>query len=193
VRQLRDPNAGEFTPANITSTLLTASVDTLLAGHYGGDYYTSSIVSKIIHLREQQLFRRVGKNLKELDTFTEIVLNGCPDIADVINEGNRSFDEFLELLKKGEKFKKWLHNRSPDESIVSAYLEDVTSIGWLSTLPGKMVRFLSGSAIGSLEPVTGLAVAAGDSFLLEKLTGGWRPNHFITNHLKPFVSIDEGK
>ena len=191
VQKLRDPNAGKITPAHITSTLLTASADTIFAGHYGGDYYTSSIVSKIIYLREKLLLQRVGKNLKDLETFKEVVLNGSPDIADVINSRKRSFDEFLELLKKADKFKRWLHKCSPEESVVTAYLEDITSLGWFSSIPGKLIRFISGVAIGALEPVSGIAVSAGDSFLLGKLARGWRPSHFISSYIKPFVGVDE--
>jgi len=42
-----------------------------------------------------------------------------------------------------------------------------------------------------MSPATGLAVgaasSAADTFLLDKLLKGWRPNHFVDGKLKPFL------
>ncbi len=191
VQQQRDANAGEYTAAHITSELLTASIDTVFAGHYGSDYYTSSTASRIIQLREQHLLRRIGKNQEELEKFKELVLDGSPDIEDTINRGDRAFEEFLELLKSASKFKKWLQRQSADESLMSTYLEDITSVGWLGSIKGKVLRLLTGTAIGAVEPISGLAISVGDSFLLDRLAGGWRPSHFVSRRLRPFVDGDD--
>lgn len=191
IRQAKDPNAGEYTPAHIASELLNASVGLVFVGHYGGDFYTSETESKIIDLRQRYLLHRFKRDRSELSQFREVVLQGSPSIADVINRGDRSFEEFLELLSAARKFKQWLKNKSPDESLVAGYLEDVTAIGWLSRVPGKALRYVIGTVAGAIDPATGLTISAGDSFLLEKLIGGWRPNHFIARKIKPFAGTDD--
>lgn len=187
IRQAKDPNAGEYTPAHVASEILSASIGLVFAGHYGGDFYTSEAESKIIDLRQRYLLRRFQLDRTELSQFQEVVLHGSPSIADAINRGERSFEEFLELLSSARKFKLWLKSKSLDESLIAAYLEDITAIGWLNRVPGKVLRYVIGAVAGAIDPATGMALSAGDSFFLEKLVSGWRPNHFIASKIKPFV------
>ena len=190
VQQAKNPNAGEYTPANITSSLLNASIGLVFAGHYGGDFYTSESESRIIKLRQEHILNRFQIDRSRLTQFQEVVLQGSPSIVDVINRGDRSFEEFLELLSSARKFKHWLKGKSPDESLVAAYLEDITATGWLSRVPGKALRYVIGAAVGVIEPAAGLTLSAGDSFLLEKIVSGWRPNHFIESQMKSFVDSE---
>jgi len=43
-----------------------------------------------------------------------------------------------------------------------------------------------------IEPISGIAASASNTFLIEKLFGGWRPSHFIDQKLKPFVDPEGG-
>lgn len=190
IQQAKDKNAGQYTPAHIASELLSASVGLIFAGHYGGDFYTSDTESKIIQLRQQFLLQRSQLDRLELHQFKEVALKGAPSIAEAINQGHRSFEEFLELLSSARKFKKWLKGKSPDESLVAGYLEDVTAASWLSSTPGKMLRYVLGASFGAVSPITGLALSAGDSLLLEKLVSGWKPNQFVAKKVMPFVDPD---
>lgn len=187
IQQAKDKNAGQYTPAHVASELLNASIGLIFAGHYGGDFYTSDTESKIIQLRQRFLMHRFQLDLLELSQFHEVALKGAPSIAEAINQGHRSFEEFLELLSSARKFKKWLNGKSPDESLVTGYLEDVTAASWLSRIPGKILRYVVGASVGAVDPTTGLALSAGDSFFLDRLVSGWKPNQFITGKVKPFV------
>jgi len=187
IQQIKDQNAGQYTPAHVTSALLNASIGVIFAGHYGGDFYTSKTESKIIQLRQNYLLHRFQLDRSEISRFKEVALKGSPDIAEVINQEQRSFEEFLELLSSARKFKRWLKGKSPDESIVAGYLEDVTAVGWLSSIPGKLLRYVVSASVGTIDPITSLAFSAGDSFFLERLFSGWKPNHFISEKVKPFI------
>lgn len=187
IRQTQDKNSGQYTPAHIATALLNASVGLIFAGHYGGDFYTSDTESEIIQLRQRFLLRRFQLDRSELGQFSEVALKGAPSIAEAINQGHRSFEEFLELLSSARKFKKWLKGKSPDESLVAGYLEDVTAASWLSRTPGKILRYVVGASVGAIDPKTGLALSAGDSFFLDRLVSGWKPNQFIAEKVKPFV------
>ncbi|WP_204316786.1 hypothetical protein, partial [Klebsiella pneumoniae] len=87
----------------------------------------------------------------ELSNFYEIALTGCPDIATVINKGERSFEEFLELLTRAKKFKKWLKGKSPDEKLLSQYLEDITTSSWFGSGSGKALRYLASNGLGLID------------------------------------------
>jgi hypothetical protein len=187
VQLAKDMNAGQYTPAHVTSELLNASIGLIFAGHYGGDFYTSETESKIIQLRQAYLLRRFQLDRTAINEFHEIILKGSPSIVEVINQKQRSFEEFLELLSSAKKFKNWLKGKSPDESLITGYLEDITAKGWLSSVPGKLLRYVVSSGVGAIEPVSGLAISAGDSFFLDKLFSGWKPNQFIDGKIKHFV------
>ena len=188
IQQAIDPNAGEYTAAHVATTILSASIGTIYAGHYGGDFYTSTTESRIIQVREQSLLERTQRDQTQIEEFKTVVIKDSPSIAEVINSGERSFAEFLEVLKSADKFKKWLRGKSPDEVLVATYLDDVTAIGWLNKIPSKTIRYVIGSVIGNLDPVSGLALSAGDSFFLDKLLGGWRPNQFVNKELRQFLN-----
>jgi hypothetical protein len=190
VQNAKNPNAGQYTPAHLATELLNASVGLVFAGHYGGDFYTSEAESEIIQLRQYHLLRRFNLDRLQITHFQDVSLSGSPSIVEVINLGHRSFEEFLELLSSARKFKGWLKGKSPDESLIAGYLEDVTSVGWLGSIPGKLLRYVIGAGAGAIEPASGLAISAGDSFFLERLLSGWRPNQFVTNKIKPFIDYE---
>jgi glucuronate isomerase len=62
----------------------------------------------------------------------------------------------------------------------------------INKLPSKSLRYIIGATIGAIEPLTGHTVSVADSFLLEKVLGGWRPSHFVERTLKPFIENEEG-
>lgn len=184
-------NKDETTPASIASGILNSSYGLILAAHYGGDFHTSITESKIIQQKNKQILTRANANRNELSSFYEIALTGCPNIATVINNGERSFEEFLELLTRAKKFKKWLKGKSPDEKLLSQYLDDITTSSWLGSGSSKVLRYMASNGLGLIDPISGLITSALDSFILDKLAAGWKPNQFISKKIKPFVDIHD--
>ncbi|WKA62790.1 hypothetical protein [Pectobacterium aroidearum] len=178
------------TPESIVSGLFNASYGLILAAHYGGDFYTSEVESEIIQFKNKQILNRTNINRSIQNNFYTILLDGCPDVATVLNSDDRSFEEFLELLSKAEKFKKWLKGKSPDENLISNYIDDITSSGWINKTPVKFFRYLANTGIGFINPVAGVFASAVDTFVLDKLNLGWKPNQFINGKLKKFVDND---
>lgn len=78
----------------------------------------------------------------------------------------------------------------------------------MNGLPGKFLRIAAftgaGHLLGALTGLAGLGTVAGavagtaadvaldvtDSFLLERVVKGWRPNQFVERKLLPFVDPD---
>tara|TARA_R110002074_G_scaffold402332_1_gene607509 strand:- start:15830 stop:17023 length:1194 start_codon:yes stop_codon:yes gene_type:complete len=178
---------GDITPAHLIGNVLNARADTILASYYGGEFYTSNLTSDIIQIKYFELLRRIGIEKKELQEFTKIVVSTAPSLREVINSKERSFDEFLTMLDKSQRFREWAKGVNPDEKLVKEYWNEVSSEGWINKLPSKALRYLIGATVGAVEPVYGLVVSAADSFLLEKIIGGWRPSHFVERTLKPFI------
>jgi hypothetical protein len=183
----RNSNEDAITLPRLVNEILMARADTVLAAHYGGDFYTANMSSQIIRLRYGELFRRMGIDSAQLREFKEIVIPEARSVREAIDSGEKSFDEFVLLLEKSQKFRDWIQGVNPDEKLVKAYLQDVTAEGWIQGLPSKTLRYVLSSVVGFVEPITGLAASAADTFLVEKIFGGWRPSHFVKGQLKAFV------
>ena len=66
-------------------------------------------------------------------------------------------------------------------------------VDWADNLPPKTLRWLIFTAAGiplSLAAAVGLGAA--DTFLLDKLIKGWKPNQFIEGPLKDFLRHTTG-
>lgn len=180
------PPLEPITVAHFLSHILDARMDLALASFYGGDFVTSAITSSIIQVRYNELLRRSALNATARRQFSEVTLPDSPSIAEVIDSGERTFAEFLALLNRASQFKQWLKGVNPDENLVRTYLRDISSEIWIQRLPAKSLRYVFTLGLDAANPVAGLVAGFIDNFLLEKLFGGWRPNHFVTSHLGPF-------
>jgi hypothetical protein len=81
---------------------------------------------------------------------------------------------------------------NPDVGLVQSYQQEVTKKSWVETLPGKAIRFVVATGTGlaasaAAGPTGGLGVGVTNSFLLDRLLKGWRPNRFIEGPYKRFV------
>lgn len=191
IKEKRQPGQGGITQAGLINHILDTRADISLASYYGGEFYTSDLNSRLIRTKHSELLRRVGIELDELNEFREIVVGDMPSLREVINSNQRSFSEFLTLLDESEKFREWTAQVNPDEKLVKEYWKEVGSKGWIEKLPGKSIRYAMGAVISAVEPLSGHALSIADSFLLEKLVGGWKPSHFIDTKLAPF--LDKGE
>jgi hypothetical protein len=177
-----------LTLAHLLSNILDSRADLVLASHYGGDFITSNLNSSIIKVQHEELLRRTNLNIETQKQFTELTLPNTPTLAEVIDSGERTFDEFLRLLDRSTRFKDWLGTVNPDESLIHRYLKDVSSEGWIERLPSKSVRYVLTSAIAASNPIAGTVSGLFDTFLMDKIFAGWRPNHFISKRLSTFVN-----
>lgn len=187
-RAMFTPSLEPLTVAMLLNHILDARADLALASFYGGDFVTSATTSAIVQVRHAELLRRTGLHAAAAAQFTEVLLPDTPALSEVIDSGERSFDEFLLLLDKAERFKQWLQAVNPDEGLVRTYIRDISSADWVQKLPAKSLRYMITGVLDQANPVAGLIAGAVDNFLLEKLLGGWRPNHFVDTRLRPFVA-----
>jgi hypothetical protein len=141
--------------------------------------------------------RKRDSQVAEIDLFQEMHLDHARTIREVMNSKERTFEEFLAVLDKAEKFKEWMAGRNPDQNLITEYYKASTRESWLDKLPSKTARWVIttglGAAVETLYP-TGAAIAASqgvsllDATMLDRLLKGWRPNQFVNKTLKPFVA-----
>lgn len=181
------PSQEPVTAAHLLSNILDARADLSLASFYGGDFVSTEVTSSIIQIRYAEILRRGQLNEEQLTSFRQVTLPDYPSLRETIDSGQRTFKDFLLLLDKAARFKEWLKTAAVDEGLLRSYLAGVSKEGWVQSVPAKTVRYLFTTALESQYPLIGTAAAIADSFIVEKLLGGWRPNHFVENRLGPFL------
>ena len=190
-RATMTPPLEPITLAYVFAHLATARADLALAAHYGGDFFTSNVASKLIELRHADMLRRARINEQEIDSFVEVVLPDTPSVRDAIDSRARSFPEFLGLLDKSDRFKRWLGDARADEGLVREYVKGMTAEAWIQRMPVRTLRYvLTQVAELAMSPPAALVAGLADNFLIDKLLGGWRPNHFVEARLGPFLRRD---
>ncbi|GEM_PF-1605211 len=184
-------NTGEITEGTIFEKLLSARVDLVLASRFGGEFYTSELSSGIICLKHRELLQRIGIEKEELMSFNELILENAPSIKHIINSGEKSINEFFDLLEEADKFKSWLTDVNPDEKMVKEYFDEIRKKSWLNKFQGKVLRYVLHVGHIAAEPISGTIASFADAMYADKLWNGWKPNHFIDKKLRPFIGDDE--
>lgn len=185
-----------FDENTIIGNIKNSRVDSTLAARFNSDIVTSAVITAIIKEKVNSLISKSSRNLEEIDSFSNMVLSEGRSVALAINSGNKSITDFIKIMEKAEKFKQWLADVEADKSLIQEYHKAVTKETWIDKLPGKTFRwaFFTGAGLlidamgaGGLGTSSGLALSAGDTFLLDKINKGWQPNSFINKELENFV------
>jgi hypothetical protein len=167
--------------------IITARSESYFAANYMAEIVTTPIYCDLIRLKHFDFLIRRTASEQELNLFKDTVLSDFPRLAEVMNSGQRTITEFLQLLDKAEKFKTWLSTVNPDQGLIRGYYKSAMEHTWADKLPTKSVRFAISASLGMLADgilptglgtATGLALGAADSLYLDRLIKGWKPNQF---------------
>ncbi|MEJ0046298.1 MAG: hypothetical protein WDN04_09360 [Rhodospirillales bacterium] len=181
------PTHSSISPEYIMSHILDAKIDVDLASNYMSEVITSQLCSDLIRVRFKSLLIRRDISLRDIELFQTVTLRDAHAVREAINSGERSFAEFLPILKRAHRFKQWLAGRNPDAILLNDYYQSIVVDGWVNKLPVKALRYVFTTFAGLANLGAGLAVGAADEFVVDKVLKGWRPNQFVDGPLKKFV------
>jgi len=190
------PEHSTITPAYLASYLLQARADICLASTNQSEFVTTPASSKIMQIKFANLLEKRFKNVREIELFQEIHLGNAHALREALNSGEKKFTDFIEILEKSRKFKEWLKDAEPDETLLREYHKAVTADTWIDKLPTKGIRFAFFTGAGMLIDLAvptglgtagGIAISAGDSFILDRFLKGWKPNQFVEGPMTAFV------
>jgi hypothetical protein len=125
-----------------------------------------------------RLIASANKGVKLAETFHEEIVENVPRIREVVNSGQRTFDEVADLIERAAKFKHWVRGKDSSESLRRDYIRDVSHTELADKLPPRAVRMLVMTGAGiALSAVTGpisgglgaLALNSADYFLIDRL------------------------
>jgi hypothetical protein len=153
-----------------------------------------SILSEELSLISQKLRADAAAKIQ---AFSNVAMQGH-SVQEAINRDLVSFREFTKLLDRADKFKEWISTRPPGRDLLQEYYREVTAGTWIERLPGKTFRWLVFTGLGAAvdsQLGTGVAATASaqglsafDTFLLDRLIGGWRPSQFVEAEIMPLVT-----
>ena len=195
INELND-NGKTINEESILLKMMNTRIDSTLASKTNSDLITSPLTTILIKEKVNHIISKTSKNLDQIDNFSNVFLHDGKKIRNVLNSRERSLKEYIKILEKADKFKHWLNNIEDDKNLLSEYNKAVTSETWVDKLPGKSFRwtFFTGVGLtidmlgaGGIGTAIGTAISAGDTFILDKLIKGWKPNTFVNNELDDFI------
>ena len=184
------PTQNSITSSWLLANLLDARADMFFAADYMAEFATDKIRSDLIKIRFQDLLKRRFANDQQLEAFQDLIFGNARAIRETVNSGEKSFDEFLNVLEKASRFKRWLSEGNPDAQLIGEFYKAATAETWADNLPTKFIRFVIctfASLIPVAGPVAGPVVGLGDAIFADRLIKGWKPNQFVEGPLRRFI------
>jgi hypothetical protein len=197
-------NFGGWVPDRVSESHLREAVfyyfrvmsEIRLWSSLSAEFLTTENETFAIRQKVNKLMSRRSKSQHVIDQFQDIFIPDARSIKEVINNGTKTFNEFLGVYEKGAKFREWVKNLPPNADLLKEYYRSVISNDWIDKLPTKSIRWIIFTGIGlgldalgagGLGSLSGVGLGAFDTFLFDKILKGWKPNQFINEGVSKFV------
>jgi len=190
------PKHASLTPAYLLSHIVAVRADLDMAAALNSEMTVTPISGALARTKVGSVLDRADISARHVARFQELSFDESRALREVINRGERTMEEFLEVLRGAQKFRRWLRQQPEEASLIKEYFRAVTKDSWIDKLPVKATRFALVTAVtttvgaavaGPIGVAAGNGLSAADTFLLDRLTRGWRPNQFIEGPLREFV------
>lgn len=181
--------------ATILASIQDYAVDLYLSNAHSADIVTAPEISEVASARVDLSLQRGAQSSTQISAFEEMVFGNAHGFADAINDGLISFSEALKVIDQSRRFRTWAKGLSPDANIISEYHRAITKDTVAQKLPFSIARFAFFNSVGmaadAAAPGAGLISSAIDTFIVERIAGGWRPNIFVRNMQKTLKKAQE--
>jgi hypothetical protein len=187
------PEQDTITAASIIAAIQDAYETAYLAGTLDSEVFLGDTQKAVLSETISAIVEISQSSEQQLEKFNELTLGNGHAIREAVNSGEVRFSEVVSLLEKADNFKSWLHSQTPETSLIAEFYANSTRDTWVEKIPTKTMRFAVFTGLGlvadafltgGLGALTGMVLGATDSFLLDKLVGGWKPHQFIDHSLK---------
>lgn len=129
--------------------------------------------------------QRLGMAISGDRAFTQMQeVSGVPDIGAAFAAKRLSASQLLDLRqsKHSQSLRDWFDKGAPNESAndtLRRYVDSIGKVGWIDTLPAKLLRFAATTELGILGAIPGAIASGVDTFLLSKWFPGRSPRLFM--------------
>lgn len=193
--------SGDYTDAAFCGAILNYTMglvrDVVVSSLCDGDIATPGSQGGLL---DQFASNRAKRSIfnREIPDFLELNFSDSDAVGRAIAEGRRDFSDLQNLLERKDSFARWLRGTPASSELAIEYTKYLKSKTWLESERGKALRFVMFTGAGlladqvtqsGLGTATGIALGAFDTFLLERISGGWKPSRFVDQHMEDFVSL----
>lgn len=187
------PTHSTITPGGILSHTLNTESELFFSSNNLSEIATSDLSANLISNKINYLMEKSIRSSEKIQDFQGFVFDDAKSLKEAINGKRIDLDDLIAVLKNSQKFKKWILGLEPDQDLIKSYYAEVTKETFIDKLPGKTTRWsiFTGAGIiadvvatGGIGTVVGMGLSVLDTFYLEKLISGWKPNQFIEDEVK---------
>ena len=191
------PEHSSITTAWILSHVLGVEKELYFSSSNLSELASSSLSAKLAETKIDYVLNRSVKSSEALNRFTGFIFKDAKAIREAVNSGRIDLDKLIAVLQKSKKFKKWVVGVKPDVDLIKSYYEEVTKGTIVDKLTGKTARWAlftglgltaDAAGAGGIGTAAGIALGALDTFVLDKLFSGWKPNQFIEDDVKKLIT-----
>jgi hypothetical protein len=191
-----------ITSAYLLSLFQDSQEELYFGGKLNSEIAVSSLSRKIHSQTVDSILNRSIKSESQIQAFSALTLESGHAIRESINNNKLAFSEVVGLLDKADKFRDWLKDQPTDEELIKNYYQATIKNSFVEKLPVKSIRwgvFTSAGLVvdslgaGGLGTAIGTALGVFDTFILDKLIGGWRPHHFVEGELVKLLSNEDSE
>jgi hypothetical protein len=189
----------DFTPSTLLLFLANSFGDIQVACDYNSEICTTPVNSTIINQKFNKLFEDAKISREVINQFQRLALPRYRDLASVINSGEKTYRDLIDLIDKSERFKGWKQKIPNESDFIKEYFYALEKDSWIEGLPTKIGRIFIWGAISSLlaelvpqdiNSVLGFGIftSAFDMLLFDRLLKKWKPNQFINSDMRKFLN-----
>ncbi|RYG95708.1 MAG: hypothetical protein EON58_13610 [Alphaproteobacteria bacterium] len=175
--------------SNILGKIQDHAIDSVISQRMATDLVGTTQLRSLATSRIDLSLQRAHRSAEKIDAFQTVVFDGAGGLALAYNQGRISFDEAMRLIDRSTRFREWLVGLPPDAEVLEEYHQALAKEGITDKLPAVTTRFAfftaAGAGIDALAGTGGLATVASfglsafDTFVVDRLLSGWRPNVFV--------------
>lgn len=188
-----------WNPVETWATILAGgqdyAVDLYLSNSYSADIVTSPENSAIASARIDMSLQRAFRNAEQISAFEEMAFDSAHAFSDAYNDGLITFAEALKVIDQSRRFRQWGKGLAPDANLLSEYNQAISKDTLLNKLPASLARFAifngAGMAADAAAPGASWLTSAFDTFVVDRIFGGWRPNIFVNNVRKTLANAQD--
>lgn len=177
---------GEQDWGSILNSIQDYAIDLYLSSSFSADILTTPSVEQVAAARLDLSLQRAIRSAEQISAFEEMVFEAAHGFSSAFNKGLIDLREALKIIDEARRFRTWTRGLAPDANLLAEYHKAIMLDTPLKRFPMNILRFalfnFGGMASDAVVmPGSGTALSAIDTFVVERLMGGWRPNVFVRN------------
>lgn len=177
---------------HIMQELIKSRGDNYISAQYESELATDSLTSTLICYQLTDVINRTQKSEAEIVAFQKHILTGYPSIGNAYITKQIDAKQLLKIMEESDRFRDWLRSIPADTDLINRYVTEALAPTLADKKVAKIARFAI-NVMSGFVPVLGTVTSFTDTFFVDKLINGWKPNHFIDKKLKNLLTSTNHK